>query len=103
MKRILGFLRPYLRRMGLGFAIKFIGTIGELWLPWILTHLINNIVPLQRLSLIFLWGGLMILIWGFERSLLFWAITCAVSILTGLLIRPCDGLVKFLYGRAYRN
>lgn len=49
-----------------------------------------------------IWGGLMILIWGFERSLLFWAITCLVSILTGLLIRPCDRLVKFLYGRTYR-
>ncbi|MBO4886213.1 MAG: ABC transporter ATP-binding protein [Clostridia bacterium] len=60
MKRILGFLRPYARRMSLGFAIKFIGTIGELWLPWILTHMINNIVPLQRLGLIFLWGGLMV-------------------------------------------
>ena len=64
MKRILGFLRPYARRMGLGFAIKFVGTIGELWLPWILTHMINEIVPLQKLSLIFLWGGLMVLCSG---------------------------------------
>ena len=61
MKRILAFLRPRYRRMALGFSIKFLGTIAELWLPWILTHLINNIVPLQRMSLIFLWGGLMIL------------------------------------------
>ena len=50
-----------------------------------------------------IWAGLMILIWGFDRSLLFWSITCAVSIITGLLIRSCDGLVKFLYGRTYRN
>lgn len=50
-----------------------------------------------------IWGGLMILLWGFERSLLFWGLTCVISILTGLLIRPCDGLVKFLYGRNYRN
>ena len=50
-----------------------------------------------------IWAGLMILIWGFERSLTFWSITCAISILTGLLIRPCDRLVKFLYGRTYRT
>lgn len=50
-----------------------------------------------------IWGGLMILIWGFERSLLFWGLTCAISILTGLLLRPCDRLVKFLYGRTYRT
>lgn len=50
-----------------------------------------------------IWGGLLILIWGFERSLLFWAVTCAISIVTGLLIRPADRLVKFLYGRTYRT
>ena len=61
MKTILTFLKPRYRRMALGFLIKFVGTIGELWLPWILTHLINNIVPLGRMNLIFLWGGLMIL------------------------------------------
>ena len=50
-----------------------------------------------------IWGGLLILIWGFERSLLFWSVTCAISIVTGLLIRPADRLVKFLYGRTYRT
>ena len=50
-----------------------------------------------------IWAGLLILIWGFERSLLFWGITCLISILTGLLIRPADRLVKFLYGRTYRT
>lgn len=50
-----------------------------------------------------IWAGTMILIWGYERSLLFWAITCAISILSGLLIRPCGGLVKFLYGSTYQT
>ena len=49
-----------------------------------------------------IWGGLMILIWGFERGFTLWAITCAVSILTGLLIFPCSKFVEFLYGRTYR-
>ena len=49
-----------------------------------------------------IWAGLLILIWGFERSLSFWAITCTISILSGLLIRPCDQLVTFLYRRSYR-
>ena len=43
------------------------------------------------------------IIWGFERGLMFWAITCAISIVTGLLIQPCNTLVKFLYGRTYRT
>lgn len=50
-----------------------------------------------------IWAGLLILYFGFERSLLFWGITCIISILTGLLIRPADRLVKFLYGRTYRT
>jgi len=50
-----------------------------------------------------LWAGLLILIWGFERSLLFWGITCSISIVSGLLIRPCGGLVKFLYGSTYQT
>ena len=50
-----------------------------------------------------IWGGLLILLFGFERSLLFWSITCMISILTGLMIRPFDRLVKFLYGRTYRQ
>lgn len=49
-----------------------------------------------------IWAGLLILVWGFERGLLFWGITCAFSILTGLLIRQFDRLVSFLYGRPYR-
>lgn len=49
-----------------------------------------------------IWGGIMILLWGIERSLLFWGLTCAISILTGFLIRPFERLVRFLYGRTYQ-
>lgn len=49
-----------------------------------------------------IWAGLLILIFGFERSSQFWGITCLISILTGLLLRPSDRIVKFLYGRTYR-
>lgn len=49
-----------------------------------------------------IWAGLLILAFGFERSFQFWGITCLISILTGLLLRPADRIVKFLYGRAYR-
>ena len=61
MKHILNFLKPSFRRMALGFLIKFMGTISELWLPWILTYMLNEIVPRGHRGLIFLWGGLMIL------------------------------------------
>ena len=33
MRRMMAFIRPYYGRMAGGFAVKFFGTIGELWLP----------------------------------------------------------------------
>ena len=61
MKKILGYLKPYIGRMSLGVTIKFIGTIMDLFIPWILAHIIDNIIPTQNIKLIFIWGGLMII------------------------------------------
>lgn len=60
MRRILDFIRPYYGRMAVGLAIKFVGTVTELFLPWILSHMIDNVIPLGRMDLIFMWGGVMI-------------------------------------------
>ena len=69
MRRILEFVRPYYGKMAVGLSIKFIGTIMELFLPWILSHMIDNVIPTGRAEHIFLWGGAMIIcslicVWG---------------------------------------
>lgn len=61
MRRMMTFIRPYYGRMAGGFAVKFFGTIGELWLPWILSYMIEKVVPQGRMGPIFMWGGLMFL------------------------------------------
>lgn len=61
MKIVLKYLKPYLLRMELGLAIKFIATVAELVIPWILSHIIDNVIPLGNLNIILLWGGAMIL------------------------------------------
>ena len=61
MRRMMAFIRPYYGRMAGGFAVKFFGTIGELWLPWILSYMIESVVPQGRMGPIFMWGGLMFL------------------------------------------
>ena len=61
MKRILGYLKLYIGRMVMGFTIKFMGTIMDLFLPWILAYIIDNVVPTGNKNNIFLWGGAMIL------------------------------------------
>ena len=46
MKKIFSvYLRPYIPRMSVGLLIKFTGTIMDLLLPWILSYLIDDIVP----------------------------------------------------------
>ena len=60
MKRIFGYLKPYYLRMAVGFSIKFTGTIVELMIPWILSHMIDNVIPRKDPNQIYLWGGVMI-------------------------------------------
>lgn len=62
MKRaITYYLKPYYLRMGIGFTIKFIGSVMDLCLPWILAHIIDEVIPQQNRNLIWLWGAAMIL------------------------------------------
>lgn len=61
MRRIFGYLKPYRLRMALGLAIKFTGTIAELAIPWILSYMIDHVIPLRDAGRIYLWGGVMFL------------------------------------------
>ena len=62
MKLLIGrYIKPYFPRMGVGFVIKFIGTVMDLCIPYILAHIIDTVIPLRRGNLIFLWGLLMVL------------------------------------------
>lgn len=57
MKKVLNYyLRPYYLRMVGGFVIKFVGTIMDLCLPWILAYMIDTVIPRQERTQIYLWG-----------------------------------------------
>ncbi len=56
MKMILRYLRPYVPRMSLGLAIKFFGTVMDLLLPWMLSKIIDDVVPQKDMGLIAFWG-----------------------------------------------
>ena len=68
MKRLALYLKPFLPRMSLGFVIKVAGTVVELAIPWILSYIIDDLIPLGEMPPVILWGGLMIvcslLAWG---------------------------------------
>lgn len=58
---IMRYLKPYFPRMGVGFVIKFIGTIMDLGIPYILAYIIDTVIPQKNRGLVLCWGGVMIL------------------------------------------
>lgn len=61
MKIMLRYLKPFYGRMSVGLMIKITGTLVELLLPYILSHILKNVVVTQDVAEIIKWGGLMIL------------------------------------------
>lgn len=61
MKKLFFYLKPYFPRMTLGVTIKFLGSVMDLLLPWILSYLIDTVVPQRNVPLILFWGGMMLL------------------------------------------
>jgi ATP-binding cassette, subfamily B, multidrug efflux pump len=62
MKMIFKYLKPYFGRMFLGFLIKVAGTFMDLGLPWVLAYIIDDIIPLDSVSLILIWGIVMLVL-----------------------------------------
>ncbi len=56
MRGIFPYLRPYVPRMTVGVITKFLGTITELLIPWMLSYILDNIVPLKDTRRVLIWG-----------------------------------------------
>lgn len=54
-------MKKYSARIAQSMGIKLLGAVTELMIPYILEHLIDEVVPLGQLGQAVLWGGLMIL------------------------------------------
>ena len=61
MRRVFGYIRPKLRRIAAGLAVKTAGTVMDLFIPWILAYMIDNVVPRRSMPLIFVWGAVMVI------------------------------------------
>ena len=61
MKKLGEYIKPYTLRISLGMFIKFAGSIMDLFIPWILAHMIDYVVPLSSMASIVRWGFLMLL------------------------------------------
>ncbi|MBR3918933.1 MAG: ABC transporter ATP-binding protein [Clostridia bacterium] len=61
MKWIFSYLKPLKIRMIIGFIIKVIGTVAELFIPFLLTHILENVIITEDISKIMFYGVLMAL------------------------------------------
>ena len=56
------YLKPLLKRMLLGLSLKSLAALAALFLPYLLAYIIDSVVPLKDINMIFIFGGLMILL-----------------------------------------
>ncbi|MBQ8357284.1 MAG: ABC transporter ATP-binding protein [Clostridia bacterium] len=61
MKLIFRYLRPLYRSMAFGLSVKVLATLLELTLPYILSYILDSVVPLGEVLPILIWGGAMVL------------------------------------------
>ena len=68
MKWILHYMGRYRGRVAFGMSVKFLGTIGELMLPFLLEYIIDDVVPTNQVRMVVLFGVLMIVTAVLVRS-----------------------------------
>ena len=56
------YLRPLLRRILVGLSLKSLAALAALFLPYLLAYIIDKVVPLKDVTMIWYFGGLMIVI-----------------------------------------
>lgn len=61
MKHILLYLKPFKKRMAIGFSIKVTGTLAELVLPMLLSFILENVIKRESVSQIIIYGAVMVL------------------------------------------
>ncbi len=62
MKFIFTYLKKYKGLIALAITIKFIGTLSELCLPYILEYMIDDVAPTRSMKATVFWGGLMVVV-----------------------------------------
>ena len=75
--------------MALGMAAKFLSTITELFLPWLLAYVLDEIVPLRDAGRVYLYGGAMLL-----SSLLAWGGNIFANRMAASVARDCTRQIR---------
>lgn len=60
MRLILHYMKEHLRRIVCSVSLKTLGALGELMIPYILEHIIDDVVPAKKVFPVFVWGLVMV-------------------------------------------
>ena len=60
MHLILHYMKEHWKRIGCGVSLKTLAALGELTIPYILEHIIDDVVPTKNVTMVFAWGIVMI-------------------------------------------
>ena len=61
MKWILKYLSPLRRRITAGISVKIIATLAELMIPFLLSHILENVIETNNVKKILFFGILMVI------------------------------------------
>lgn len=73
MKFILSYIKKFKWFIAFGVFLKLLGAFGELMLPYVLEHLIDDVVPTENMAAVILWGVGMMALALLVRQLNVWA------------------------------
>ena len=79
MRMIFRYMKAYARRIASSMTVKLLGAVTELMIPYILEHLIDEVVPLGQMRQVILWGLLMVATALITRQLNVWANRMAID------------------------
>ena len=60
MKLIIRYMKECWKRIAASMTMKTLGSLGELLIPYILEHIIDDVVPTKNIIMVFAWGFCMI-------------------------------------------
>ena len=59
MRWVLSYLKPLRSRIAIGTSVKVIGTVAELIIPFLLSHILENVIESNNVNKILLYGAIM--------------------------------------------
>ena len=60
MKWVLTYIKPLRIRMLKGISVKIIGTLAELFIPFLLSYILENVIETNEVTKILFFGALMV-------------------------------------------